>query len=377
MQERTEEATPRKRQREREEGRVAQSRDFTGAFVLASALAAVYFFAQLGSSSFFAFFRWSLGGIPSAGLAEEGWALRFFDRGTLCFLGIWLPVAMAASLTAIGLSCLQVGVRISPLVFLPRFDRFNPVTGIGRMFGRRSLAEALKALVKAAVLFTLFYNAVRKEIPAFSDTAGISGIGGFSFVFPPLLRISVKLTFALAVIGLFDLLYQKWEFSRSIRMTKQELKDDFRQTEGDPLVRQRIRSRQAEIGRKRMMAKVPDADVVIANPTHVAVALKYDRTKMKAPMVVARGADRIALKIREVADENGIPVIEDRPLARSLFAETELDREIPEKFFVAVAEILAHVYGLARQAKDRFQQPKEGIAPVRVPEEAIPPRRKT
>lgn len=353
MQERTEEATPRKRSREREEGRVAQSRDFTGAFVLLSAISVLYGFSQFASSAYLDFFRWSFGAIGSVGQAEGRWAFRFFDKGLLCFLWVWLPTALAATAAAVGLSLLQVGVKITPLAFRPKFDRFNPVTGIGRMFSRRSFVEALKAVLKASILFTILFNSVRKEVPLFSDTAQVSGVGGFPLLFPPLFRIAMKLGFALVGIGLFDLFYQKWEFSRSIRMTKQELKDDFKQTEGDPLVRQRIRSRQAEIGRKRMMAQVPSADVVIANPTHVAVALKYDREKMKAPVVVAKGADLVALKIREIAKDAGVPVVEDRRLARSLFSETELDREIPEKFYVAVAEVLVHVYELARQTRSR------------------------
>jgi flagellar biosynthetic protein FlhB len=366
MQERTEEATPRKRSREREEGHVAQSRDFTGAFVMLSAVSVFYGLSQFASSAYLEYFRWSFGAIASAGLAEDHWATRFFDKGLLCFLRVWLPAALAAAAAAVGLSLLQVGVKITPLAFKPRFDRFNPVTGIGRMFSRRSFVEALKAVLKASILFTLLFNSVRKEIPFFTNTAQISGIGGFPLLFPPLFRIAVKLMFAMVGIGLFDLLYQKWEFSRSIRMTKQELKDDFKQTEGDPLVRQRIRSRQAEIGRKRMMAQVPSADVVIANPTHVAVALKYDREKMRAPVVVAKGADLVALKIREVAKDSGVPVIEDRRLARSLFSEAELDREIPEKFYSAVAEVLVHVYELARQAGSRTGRNGNNRA-VRVP----------
>lgn len=318
-----------------------------------SAISVLYGFSRFASSAFLDYFRWSFGAIASAGRAEESWAFRFFDKGLFCFLWIWLPTALAAAAAAVALSLLQVGVKITPLAFKPKFDRFNPVTGIGRMFSRKSFVEALKAILKASILFAILFNSVKKEIPLFRDTAQISGIGGFPFLFPPLFRISLKLVFALVGIGLFDLFYQKWEFSRSIRMTKQELKDDFKQTEGDPLVKQRIHSRQAEIGRKRMMAKVPSSDVVIANPTHVAVALKYDREKMKAPVVVAKGADLIALKIREIAKESGIPVIEDRLLARSLFAETELDREIPEKFFAAVAEVLVHVYELAGKTRRR------------------------
>jgi flagellar biosynthetic protein FlhB len=356
MQERTEEATPRKRSREREEGRVAQSRDFTGAFVMLGAVSILYGFGQFASSAYFRYFRWSFGSIASAAQAEEHWAFPFFDRGFLCFLQVWLPAALAAAAAAVGLSLLQVGVKVTPLAFRPKFERFNPVAGIGRMFSRRSFVEALKAVLKAAVLFAILFHSVRKEVPLFAGSAQISGIGGFPLLFPPLFRIALKLMLALVAIGLFDLFYQKWEFSRSIRMTKQELKDDYKQTEGDPLVRQRIRSRQAEIGRKRMMAQVPSADVVIANPTHVAVALKYSREKMKAPVVVAKGAEWVAWKIREIAEENGVPVIEDRPLARSLFAEAELDREIPEKFYVAVAEVLVHVYELARQRNARSRK---------------------
>ncbi|GAB6280532.1 MAG: flagellar biosynthesis protein FlhB [Thermovirga sp.] len=345
-QEKTEDATPRKERKEREEGRVAHSRDLTSAAMLMVGTLSLFVYSGIAWDVFRSFLTGSIEFMSSIGNEKGRWVQAIAEGGTLCFMKIWLPLAIVVLGTAFLVISLQVGLKLSPKAMIPKFDRFDIVKGIKKMFSLRSSVEAAKAVIKAAILFVVLFFGLKNEFLLLSDASRLDVSVGIVFIFSLLFRLALRLASALLILGLFDYLYQRWEHARSIRMSKQELKDEFKQTEGDPLVRQRIRRKQHELGQHRMMSRVPEADVVVTNPTHLALALKYDRKKMDAPVVVAKGAGFVALKIREIAELNKIPIVEEKNLARKLYPKVDIGGEIPEEFYVAVAEVLAYVFSL-------------------------------
>jgi flagellar biosynthesis protein FlhB len=348
-QEKTEEATPKKERKEREEGRVAHSRDLTSSVMLVTGTLFLFGFSGLAWSIFRSFLADTIGLLPSIGQGKGDWINRLPGSWVLCFFKIWLPLSLVVLVAALLVVSLQVGLKISPKPLIPKMDRFSLVKGLKKMFSFRSFVEAFKAVLKAAILFAVLFFGLKNEFIILYEASRLDVSVGIVFIFTLLFRLALRLALALFVLGLFDYTYQRWEHSRSIRMSKQEIRDEFKQTEGDPLVRQRIRRKQHELGQHRMMSRVPEADVVVANPTHLAIALKYEREKMGAPVVLAKGAGFIALKIREIAGMNGIPVVEEKSLARGLYPRINIGEEIPEEFYVAVAEVLAYVYSLEKK----------------------------
>ena len=236
----------------------------------------------------------------------------------------------------------------------PKFSKFNPINGIKKMFSPKKLIDVAKNLLKIAVLLVLLYNLVRDDILEIARMIDMdvykSAIRTLELVFD----LVKKVCLAFAVIAFFDYLYQRWDYENNLKMTKQEVKEEFKNTEGNPEIKGRIRSIQRQMALSRMMQKVPEADVIVRNPTHFAVALKYDPDKDSAPVVLAKGQDYMALRIIKIGEENGVVIMENRPLARALYASCELDREIPEEFYGAVAEILVYIYK-ASNREDMFE----------------------
>jgi flagellar biosynthetic protein FlhB len=233
---------------------------------------------------------------------------------------------------------------------MPNLSKLNPIQGIARMFSLRSLQELIKSLLKIAVVGTIAYSSVKKALPDFVAMMDMDIGASMAMVGGLIVQIAIKVALALLFLAFLDFIFQKYEFEKSIRMTKQEVKDEYKQREGDPLVRSRIRQRQREIALRRMMREVPKADVIITNPIFLAIALRYVADEMHAPKVVAKGAGEIAERIRDIAEENGVPIMVDPPLAQSLFKLTDVDDFIPPALFKAVAEILAYVYRLGKKA---------------------------
>lgn len=247
---------------------------------------------------------------------------------------------------AIFSSLIQNGFRITTDPLAPKLERISPLKGVKRMFSMRSLVEFTKGILKILIVGAVAFMAVYPELPQIEKLPGSSQDAMLAF----LALLAKKLTFGAAAamffIAALDLMYQRWQHVKSLRMSKQEVKDEYKQSEGDPMVKQRLRRLRMERARQRMMGSVPDADVVITNPTHYAVALKYEGATMNAPVLLAKGQDLVALKIREVAEEHDIPIVENPPLARALFASTKLDEEIPTEHYEAVAKVISYVYGL-------------------------------
>jgi len=344
-QERTEQATPKKREDVRKKGQVAISREIASAVILGAALIYFYF----GVSGLME----GVTSIMKAAFQESGrtvlsqqniYSIASFHMTKV--FSLLFPLLLAVFLAAFLANVLQVGFKISWEAARPKLSKINPLAGFKRLFSLRSLVELVKSIFKISVIGLIAYLVITSEIPSLFPLVDQSVWGMLIFMGRIAFKTLLITCVVMAVFSLLDYLYQRWEFEKSIRMSKQELKEEYRQSEGDPLIKSRIRRLQREMARKRMMANVPQADVVITNPTHLAVAIQYDQEKMNAPIVLAKGAGYVAEKIREIAAENKIPVIENKPVAQVLYKITNIGDVIPEDLYRAVAEILAHVYSL-------------------------------
>ncbi|WP_456433537.1 flagellar biosynthesis protein FlhB [Thermosulfuriphilus sp.] len=346
LQERTEEATPRRRQEAREKGQVAKSRELSSVAVLLAGLGLLIFMGgylrgqmERGMIHFL--------GLPYSrepfDLATLG--LLSDEAGRILFVCL-APVFLILSLVAFLANFLQIGAIFSADPLIPKPDRLNPIEGLKRLVSRQAMVELVKSLAKVAFVAAVAWRTIKGDFTKLIPLMDMSPIEIGQEIFDMSGELLFKILLAIALVAIFDFFYQRFEFERNLRMTRQEVKEEFKQTEGDPHVKARIRSIQREMARKRMMAEVPQADVVITNPTELAVALKYVPGEMEAPKVVAKGAGHLARRIREIAREHGVPVIENRPLAQGLFRQVEVGDFIPQELYQAVAEILAYVYRL-------------------------------
>lgn len=254
---------------------------------------------------------------------------------------------MAAAALAAGLA--QGGFVLSFDRIAPKLDKISLVAGAGRLFSLRALLEFLKGLVKLSIVAAVVTMLIMPRMRNLASFAGLETVQVAGLVFDLSKSIFLDVLAVVSVIAATDFLYQRWEFRKQLRMSRHELREEFKQTEGDPMIKSRLRQLRMERARRRMMAKVPEADVVITNPTHYAVALKYDPGKMTAPTVVAKGMDFLAQKIRAIAEENKVAIVENPPLARALYSGVELDQEIPAEHYKAVAEIIGYVFRLKRK----------------------------
>jgi flagellar biosynthesis protein FlhB len=260
---------------------------------------------------------------------------------------LWTIAPTVGGLMIIGLaaSYAQVGFLFTLEPLAPKFSKINPLNGIKKvLISRRSLVELTKNLFKVTIVGVVAWislNNVMENCVTLMD-GSVESI--FRFMATAALSIGLKTGLAFLVLAVFDYLYQRYEHEHELRMTRQEVKEEWKSQEGDPIVKGRVRTIQRQIAYKRMMVDVPKADVVVTNPTHLAIAIKYDMEKMRAPKVVAKGADLIAKRIRDVATEHGVPLVEDRPLAQTLYRTVDIGEEIPEKLFQAVAQVLAYIY---------------------------------
>lgn len=256
------------------------------------------------------------------------------------------PVFAVLILLAIASNVGQVGLIYAPSKIMPDWKKLSLFAGFKRMFSIRAVVEFLKGIAKLSVVTLVSYS---MAIPYFSDVEvmpDFSTAAMLDRMYIVAIVVTVGAVLVMTVLGVFDLLYQKFEFTKSMRMSRQEIKDEYKDTEGDPQIKARIRQLRSERAQRRMMANVPEADVVVTNPTHYAVALSYKMDDMQAPRLVAKGMDSLALKIREVATENDVPIVENPPLARALYASVELDAEIPVEHYQAVAEVIGYIMKL-------------------------------
>lgn len=260
---------------------------------------------------------------------------------------LFAPLFLLVLIIAFFSSVFQFGWLLSAKPLIPDFKKLNPISGMSRFFSRKSLIEVVKSLLKVSLIGWVAYSTVLDNFGEALILLDTDITTTFSYLAKIASLILAKVCAVLVLIAFLDFLFVKWELEEKMKMTKQELKEEFKESEGDPHIKAQIRSIQQAMARKRMMADVPKADVVVTNPTHISVAILYDSKEMAAPKVIAKGADHVAMKIRELARETGIPIIENPPVAR-LLHKLELGEHIPEDLFKVVAEILAHVYSLKK-----------------------------
>lgn len=343
----TEEPTGKRLDDARKEGNVANSREVNNLLMLMALTLSVSMFGPSMASdlkNLLLPFIESPDQIPTdiGQLQMLGW--RFLMR--ILMIGI-VPLILALA-GAFGSSYLQFGLLWSPSHIMPSLDKISPLSGFGRIFSIRSVVEFLKSLLKIIIVGAVAGSLL---ISAFHDVNRLIGLEPIQML-DKIQNLIIHMLFSVLMVvfglAIFDVFYQRFQHTRKLRMSRQEIKDEFRNSEGDPIVKGRLRQLRMERARRRMMAAVPQADVVVTNPTHYAVALKYDSATMGAPRVIAKGIDKTAQKIREIAKESEIPVVENPPLARGLHAAVEIDQEIPPEFYKAVAEVISYIMKLRR-----------------------------
>lgn len=345
FQERTERATPRRREKARERGQVARSVDLSAAGIICLGFTALFMIGPLLIERVKQMLSHTMANAPLIAGSDPSFRIVFSDS-VVNFLSTMAPLFIAMTAIGFGINVLQVGFKIAPKAMEPKFEKLNLVSGLKRLFSMKSAVQLVRDPLKLAAVGLIGFIAIQSEFETFFALPNLSVSQLGATLAKLALIIALKIGVAILVIGIIDYFYQRYEFEKSIKMSRQEIKDEMKDTEGSPEVKARTRQIQRQMARQRMMAAVPEADVVITNPTHLAVAIKYDLNEMDAPTVLAKGERLIAEKIKEIARKHGIPVIEDKPLARALFKMCEVGDLIPTKLYQAVAEVLAHIYRL-------------------------------
>lgn len=343
-QEKTEKATPKKRREARKKGQVAKSREIPSVLVLLSALSVFYFAGSWMFRQLSDIMRSVYQQISYIQLGVESTHALFWDL-FLKIVVVLAPLVLTVAVAGILGHIAQTGFMLTGETMTPKLSKLSPIKGIKRLFSASSLVELVKSILKVAIIGGISYIMLRDEMDKIPALIELEIPSILSFFGSAALKLGFYTCLVLIILAALDLFFQIWKHEKDLRMTKQEIKDEFKQREGDPMVRSRIRAAQREMAMRRMMEAVPDATVVITNPTHLAIALKFERS-MPAPTIVAKGAGHIAAKIRAIATENDVPIIEQKPLARAMYKDVEIGQQIPAELYQAVAEILAYVYRL-------------------------------
>lgn len=351
-QEKTEQPTSKRRRDARKEGNVFQSKDISTIVMLLGVFIMVRFMMPLIYKTLREYMEWLLEGI--GGDLYEYISPQLLMVSLISFVKCAFPLLLAAMLLGIIAHGTQTKFNVSFQALKPKFSKLNPITGMKKLFALKNAVELLKNLIKIVLLLALLYNLVKGDVVKIARTIDMHPVVAAAHMMDMTFDLVMKVCMAFGVVAFFDFLYQRWEYERDLKMTKQEVKEEFKQTEGNPEIKGRIKKLQRQMAMSRMMQKVPQADVIVRNPTHFAVALKYDPETNGAPMVLAKGQDELALRIIKAGEENGVSIIENRPLARALYASCEVDREIPAEFYGAVAEILVYIYR-ASHREDMFR----------------------
>jgi len=340
---RTERATPRRRREARKKGQIARSRELPPAFTLMAVLLFFSFFASTFMQELqlicHNLLRWSFR--PNLSVFE---IQSLFQTAIYSILRAAGPIMFIAVIASVVSNLAQGGLLISAESLSPKFENLSPIKNVKKIFSKNSLSELFKDLLRLIVLTYLSYGVIQDELPAISQmmTSDVRQVAGK--LAEVVYRIGIRSGIFLLVLAIADYAFQYYLFEESLKMTKQEVKDELKETEGNPIIKGRIRRMQREMARRRAVADVPTADVVVTNPTHYAVALKYNKDEMAAPRVVAKGKDFLAQRIKEIARKHDVPIVENPPLAQSLYKSVEIGQEIPVSLYKAVAEILAYIY---------------------------------
>ncbi|HHW47822.1 MAG TPA: flagellar biosynthesis protein FlhB [Clostridiaceae bacterium] len=343
----TEKATPKKRQEARKKGHVFQSREITSAILLLVVFTALRIFGGSMYNELKVFTETTLTGYQRDNLlfTIDGFT-KLFNSITMTVIKMSAPLFLVALVASLAACYAQVGFIFTPSTLVFKLSRISPINGLKRIFSFRSLTELLKAIIKITVVFYLGYTFLKGEAPNILNLMDMDIISIASYICNAAISLALRICIVLVLFGLLDYGYQWWQYEKELRMTKQEIKEEYKQTEGNPEIKSRIKQKQRQLSMRRMMHDVPRADVVITNPTHYAVALKYDPGISDAPVVLAKGQDYIALRIKDIAKENGVEIVENKPLARTLYETVDVGESIPPELYQAVAEVLAFIYSL-------------------------------
>ena len=347
--EKTEPATDKKLRDARDEGKVAKSKELTAAFDLIVLFLVLKVFMSFVGEKLLGFFSYIYNRMHDFLIETQKdmssvTVRNFMNDIILQFLLTCLPFFIFGVVVTILVSIVQVGWKVTTKPMAPKLDKFNPINGFKRIFSNDAIFELIKSVLKIGVILYMAYSSIKShqndifilyELPLKRAVALVGDI---------IINTGLKISIVYLIVGIVDYIYNKHKFNEDMKMTKQEVKDEFKNTEGDPAIKGQQRKRMQEASQRRMMQDVPKADVVITNPTHFAVAIKYDADTNQAPVVTAKGQDYVAMKIKEIARDNNIRIVENKPLARMLFHNVELGAEIPPELYQSVAEILAMIY---------------------------------
>jgi len=344
----TEEPTAKKLQDARKEGQVAKSQEIISGAMLFGLFIVMKLFGGYMAQGFMKAFYRNYGYISTYAVEypEMGNLTSMFGRAMLDILLMTLPVFAFALVIAVALNIFQVKWRPTSKPLQPKFNRLNPVSGFKKIFSMEKLFELVKSVAKIIVIFWVAYSELMDEIDILKILYDLDLLSAVVHIADFVINMGLKISAVYLLIGFADFIYQKLKFKKDMRMSKQEVKDEYKQQEGDPQVKGKIKSKMRESSMRRMMQKMPDADVVITNPTHFACAIQYDKEKAAAPVLIAKGADHLAQKLKDIAKVHNVPIVENKPLARMLYYNVDIDAEIPQELYQMTAEVLAYVYQL-------------------------------
>lgn len=346
--EKTEDPTAKKLGDAREEGQVAKSTDLITASALIALFITLKIFVGSIGNQFIASFYEFYGNIVK--IIDDDFnivtATALLRESIFRILLILLPIFIIAVAVVIIVNIFQVKWKITAKPLKPKFDKFSPIKGFKKIFSKDKLVDTFKEFLKIIAIMYIAYNTLIDYSGDLQNLYDMELIQAIEFIGDIVIKLGLNISIVFLIIGLADYIYQKFKFKKQMRMSKQEVKDEYKQSEGDPHIKGKIKAKMREISQRRMMQMLPEADVVITNPTHFATAIKYDKDSGGAPILVAKGADFLAQKIKEVAKENHIEIVENKPLARMLYYNVEIGNEIPPELYQLTAEVLAYVYNL-------------------------------
>lgn len=346
--EKTEEPTAKKLEDARKKGQVMRSTEVVTAATLLAFFFMLKIFVGFIGNRFMTSFRQTIGFISD--YTSEPFTLntaRTIIRGSFWNIIVAaFPIMIVGLVVTIVAIVFQVKWKLTAEPLKPKFDKFNPVTGMKRLFSKDKIMDLFKSIAKVVILAYVVYSYLKNQWPLIYKMYSYTLPQAIAVIGDTVINVGIRISALFAVIAMFDLFYQKWKYHQDMMMSKQEVKDEYKNSEGDPKVKSQQKQRMQQASQRRMMQDLPNADVVITNPTHLAVAIKYDKDTNEAPVVVAKGADYLAQKIKDRARENAIEIVENKPLARMLYHNVEIGAEIPPELYQMVAEVLAYVYSL-------------------------------
>lgn len=348
--EKTEEPTAKKLEDARKEGQVARSTELITASGLVTLFTILKLFSGFMAEQFVTKFQSAFSNLDK--IVKEEFTVNvshaLMQDVIISIIWICLPLFLAAMVISFTVVLFQVKWKVSTKPLKPKFSKINPISGFSKLFNKDKIIELIVSCIKIILIINIVYKELEEKWGLLETLYDISLIQAIMLIGDIIINLGMRISMIFLAIGFADLLYQKFKYKKDMRMTKQEVKEEYKNTEGDPQIKSKIKARMREASQRRMMQALPQADVVITNPTHLAAAIKYDKDTADAPILIAKGADYLAQKIKEIAKENHIEIVENKPLARMLYYNVEIGAEIPPELYQMTAEVLAYVYGLKK-----------------------------